>query len=63
MLATNPEVQQWLCDDLDRVLANESSDLLDWDYDQLFNKLVAPLCVMVRLCGAPPAPKLNPFAV
>ncbi|KAK2762707.1 hypothetical protein FQN54_000881 [Arachnomyces sp. PD_36] len=54
-LALYPEKQQWVRQGISEALEGQSKDPHDWDYVELFPKLVTPLCVLLetlRLCPA-----------
>lgn len=48
LLAMHPDVQEWVREEVDGVVAFEDENPLNWPYHALFPKLIAPLCVMVR---------------
>lgn len=48
LLALHPEVQDAICEEVQAVTREESTDPTQWDYNTVFPKLVTPLCVMVR---------------
>lgn len=47
-LALHRDLQEWLWTDLDAALDGESEDPMEWDYNIVWPKLVAPLCIIVR---------------
>lgn len=47
-LALCRDLQEWLWADLDAALDGESEDPMEWDYNIVWPKLVAPLCIIVR---------------
>lgn len=47
-LALRHDLQEWLWTDLDAVLDGESEDPMEWNYNIVWPKLVAPLCIIVR---------------
>jgi len=48
MMALHPEMQQWVCDGIDKALEGQPRDMQAWKYEEVFPKLVTPLCLMVR---------------
>ena len=49
LLAMRQDIQDWLYESIKEAVADELDDPAEWDYARLFPKLIAPLCVMVRL--------------
>lgn len=47
LLAANPEVQEWVGEELDTILTTSNPD--EWDYDTLFPQLKRCLAIMVNL--------------
>jgi cytochrome P450 len=47
LLALYPEKQEWVRRGIHEALEDQSKDPHDWDYLEVFPKLVTPLCVMV----------------
>ncbi|KAF8540072.1 putative cytochrome P450, partial [Trichophaea hybrida] len=48
MMALHPEMQQWVCDGIDKALEGQSRDIQKWKYEEVFPKLVTPLCLMLE---------------
>lgn len=48
LLALNPEKQEWVRRGIRDALEGQSEDPHEWDYTEIFPKLVTPLCAMVR---------------
>lgn len=48
LLALHPEKQSWLRRGIKDALQGQSNDPQEWDYAEVFPKMVTPLCVMVR---------------
>jgi len=49
LLAMHQDIQDWLYEGIKEAVADELDDPAEWDYSQMFPKLIAPLCVMVCL--------------
>jgi cytochrome P450 len=47
LLALHPEWQEWMRRGIHKALEGQPEDPHEWDYDEIFPKLVTPLCVMV----------------
>lgn len=47
LLALHQETQDWLHKDLRECLAGQSKDPAEWDYEEVFPKLISPVCVIV----------------
>lgn len=47
MLAIYPKKQQWVYENVAKTLEGESRDFREWKYEEVFPKLVSPLCLMV----------------
>ncbi|KAG0127139.1 cytochrome P450 [Tuber indicum] len=45
-LALNPDVQDWLYEDLQEALKDEDQDPSKWDYEKVYPKMAAVLCVI-----------------
>lgn len=47
LLAVHQDIQTWLCEEIWGAIGDEPEDPAEWNYNRVFPKLVAPLCVMV----------------
>lgn len=48
LLALHQNVQDWVYNGISEAVKDEPPSIGDWNYDEVFPKLVTPLCVMVR---------------